>query len=126
MILLFRYKTRGRQAGLGVPQVPQPRPEQAERCPPHLRLHRHPVLEPGPHRRNQGPRAAFVKFSIYKAAFLWRAAFLFLLSAKFADLIFAFLTFCRWYGILFINEVIPWTTFPSLKRQKGGICRNVR
>ena len=60
MILLFRYKTRGRQAGLGVPQVPQPRPEQAERCPPHLRLHRHPVLEPGPHRRDQGPRAASV------------------------------------------------------------------
>ena len=31
-----------------------------ERCPPHLRLHRHPVLEPGPHRRDQGPRAASV------------------------------------------------------------------
>ena len=70
--------------------------------------------------------AQYLSFSIYKAAFLWRAAFLFLLSAKFADLICAFLTFCRWYGILFINEVIPWTTFPSLKRQKGGICRNVR
>ena len=26
----------------------------------HLRLHRYPVLEPGPHRRNQGPRAASV------------------------------------------------------------------
>ena len=34
-----------------LPQVRQPRPEQDERRPPHLRLHRHPVLEPGPHRR---------------------------------------------------------------------------
>ena len=51
---------RGRQAGLGMPQVPQSRPEQAERRPPHLRLHRHPVLEPGPNRRDQGQSAASV------------------------------------------------------------------
>ena len=29
-------------------------------CPPHLRLHRHPVLEPGPYRRNQRACAALV------------------------------------------------------------------
>ena len=37
------------------------RPEQAERCPPHLRLYRHSVLEPGTHAGDQGPRAASVK-----------------------------------------------------------------
>ena len=37
------------KTGLGVPQVRQPRPEQTERRPPHLRLYRHAVLEPGPH-----------------------------------------------------------------------------
>ena len=42
------------------PKVPQSRPEQAERRPPHLRLHRHPVLEPGPNRRDQGQSAASV------------------------------------------------------------------
>ena len=35
--------------------------DQAERCPPHLRLYRHPVLEPGPHAGDQGSRAASVK-----------------------------------------------------------------
>ena len=35
-------------------------PEQAERRPPHLRLYRHPVLEPGPHAGDQGSRAASV------------------------------------------------------------------
>ncbi len=45
-------------------QVRQPRPEQAERCPPHLRLYRHPVLESGPHPGDQGPRAASVTLSV--------------------------------------------------------------
>ena len=60
-----RDQDRGgrRQAGVGVPQVRQPRPEQAERGPPHLRLHRHPVLEPGPDPGDQGPRAASVSSS---------------------------------------------------------------
>ena len=35
--------------------------DQSKLNPPHLRLHRYPVLEPGPYRRNQGPRAASVK-----------------------------------------------------------------
>jgi len=52
------------QAGVGVPQVRQPRPEQAERCPPHLRLYRHPVLESGPHPGDQGSRAASVTLSV--------------------------------------------------------------
>ena len=45
------------------PQVRQPRPEQAERRPPHLRLHRHSVLESGPHAGDQGPRFTPVTFS---------------------------------------------------------------
>ena len=36
------------------------RQEQAERRPPHLRLHRHPVLEPGTNCRDQGQSAASV------------------------------------------------------------------
>ena len=51
----------GRQADLEVPAVRQHRPGQDERGPPHLRLHRHPVLEPGPHAGDQGARAAPVK-----------------------------------------------------------------
>ena len=39
----------GRQADLEVPQLRQHRPGQDERRPPHLRLYRHPVLEPGSH-----------------------------------------------------------------------------
>ena len=46
------------------PKVRQPRPEQAERRPPHLRLYRHPVLEPGPHAGDQGSRAASVTLSV--------------------------------------------------------------
>ena len=37
-----------------------------ERRPPHLRLHRHPVLEPGPHAGDQGARAASVKSIIFR------------------------------------------------------------
>ena len=43
-----------------LPQVRQPRSGQDERRTPHLRLHRHPVLEPGPHRGDPRPRAASV------------------------------------------------------------------
>ncbi len=43
------------------PKCGNTRPEQDERRPPHLRLHRHPVLEPGPHPGDQGPRAAPVR-----------------------------------------------------------------
>ena len=52
-----------RQARLGVPALPQPRPVQDERGEKDVRLHRHPVLEPGPHRGDQGPRAAPVSLS---------------------------------------------------------------
>ena len=45
---------------LGVPELRQPRPGYHERRPPHLWLHRHPVLESGPHRRNQRACAALV------------------------------------------------------------------
>ena len=42
------------------PPVRQPGPEQNERGPPHLRLYRHPILEPGPNPGNPGPGPASV------------------------------------------------------------------
>ena len=48
------------------PKCGNQRPEQDECGPPHLRLHRHPVLEPGPHPGDQGPGAAPVIFKIFK------------------------------------------------------------
>ena len=39
-----------RQVGVGVPALRQPQPGDAERRSPYVRLHRHAVLEPGPHR----------------------------------------------------------------------------
>ena len=46
------------------PQCGNTRPEQDERGPPHLRLHRHPVLEPGTHPGDQGSGSAPVKDQI--------------------------------------------------------------
>ena len=43
-----------RQAGLGVPELRQPRPEQAVRCKTYLRLYRNPVLESGTYTGDQG------------------------------------------------------------------------
>ena len=46
------------ESGKLMPEVRQHRRVQAQRRPPHLRLHRLPVLEPGPYAGNQGTRAA--------------------------------------------------------------------
>ena len=48
------------KAGVGVPALRQSQPGDAECRPPHLRLHRHPVLEPGPHGGDPRSRAASV------------------------------------------------------------------
>ena len=45
------------------PNCGNQRSGQDERGPAHLRLHRHPVLEPGPHPGDQGARAASAEFS---------------------------------------------------------------
>ena len=58
----IRRGGRGRQAGLGMPALRQPRSGSLERCPPDLRLHRHPVLEPRPHAGNQRESIAFVRY----------------------------------------------------------------
>ena len=50
-----------RQARLDLPAVRQHRPVEDERRQTHLRLHRDPVLEPGPDAGDPRPRSAFVK-----------------------------------------------------------------
>ena len=49
---------------MGMPQLRQPGPAQDERGPENLRLHRHPVLEPGTHPGDQGSGSAPVKDQI--------------------------------------------------------------
>ena len=49
-----------------MPQLRQHRSGQDECGPPHLRLHRHPVLEPGPYPGDQGQSPSPVKSAIIK------------------------------------------------------------
>ena len=57
----IRDQGAGRQAGMDLPAVRQSGSGHHERGAPHLRLHRHAVLEPGPHAGDKRPRAASVR-----------------------------------------------------------------
>ena len=52
---------RGRQAGMGMPELRQPRSEQDERGKTYLRLYRNAVLESGQNTGDQGTGITFIK-----------------------------------------------------------------
>ena len=58
------------------PRVRQPRPAQAPRRPPHLRVYRDPVLEPGPYPGDPGPGASPVRNAKTPAGLIRRGLFI--------------------------------------------------